>query len=132
MKSNKMNNPYLRMKMVVKKKMVANKRSRSRPQLIAFLVITFFSLAGFTSQAQTDSTLRDRKKLNTLIIVAGAGYAAGLITLDHVWYKNTERQSFRFFNDNAEWKQVDKAGHIFASYYLSDVTSRMLKRCGVT
>lgn len=65
------------------------------------------------------------------MLVSGAGYAAGIATLNHVWYKNTERQSFRFFNDNAEWKQVDKAGHFFASFYLSELPAGMLRRYGM-
>lgn len=64
-------------------------------------------------------------------MASGVGYTAGLVALNHVWYKNTERQSFRFFNDNAEWKQVDKVGHFFASFVLSDISSRTLKNCGV-
>ena len=62
------------------------------------------------------------------MIASAAGYTAGMLTLNHVWYKDTGRQSFRFFNDNAEWKQVDKAGHFFASFYLSDLPAGTLRR----
>src|SRR5688572_7564600 len=68
------------------------------------LFLCFCTFVPGDGQAQRDSTGVDRKKLNALIIAAGAGYTAGLITLNHVWYKDTERQPFRFFNDNAEWK----------------------------
>jgi uncharacterized protein YfiM (DUF2279 family) len=44
-----------------------------------------------------------------------------------VWYEGSERQSFRFFNDNAEWKQLDKAGHFYASWQISDLASRALR-----
>lgn len=81
--------------------------------------------------AQGDSSAIDTRKLRTLAIASGVGYTAGLITLNHVWYKDTEKQSFHFFNDNAEWKQVDKAGHFFASFYLSDLSSRGLRYCNV-
>jgi hypothetical protein len=101
-----------------------------RGRLSWFFILCLF-LSGFPTFSQTDSTRLNKKKLNTFLVASAVGYSAGLVTLNHVWYKNTERQSFRFFDDNAEWKQVDKAGHVFASYYLSDVTSRMLKRCGV-
>ena len=100
------------------------------PARVLFLFSLFFSLT-FLSRAQGDSTRVDRRKLNTYIVATGAAYTAGLATLNHVWYKDTERQSFRFFNDNAEWKQVDKAGHFFASFYLSDLPSRALRSCNV-
>ena len=81
--------------------------------------------------AQGDSSAIDTRKLRTLAIASGVGYTAGLITLNHVWYKDTEKQSFHFFNDNVEWKQVDKAGHFFASFYLSDLSSIGLRSCNV-
>lgn len=95
----------------------------------AMFIVVFTS--GFTTQGQHDTTALNRKRLNTLVIAAGVGYTAGLATLNHVWYKNNERQSFHFFNDNAEWKQVDKVGHLFSSFQLSDLASRALKYTGV-
>jgi uncharacterized protein YfiM (DUF2279 family) len=109
------------------KTMEANRKGGSSDICLpCFLALCFF-LNSFSLSAQSDSTHWKRKKLNTLMIASGAAYTAGLVILNHVWYRHTERQSFRFFNDNAEWKQVDKAGHFFASFYLSDVTARMLK-----
>lgn len=101
-----------------------------RTSTSVLLLLTFsFGVSVF---AQRDSSSVDRRKLRTLAIAAGTGYTAGLITLNHVWYKNTERQSFHFFNDNAEWKQVDKAGHFFAAFQLSDISSRTLRSCNLS
>lgn len=98
---------------------------------LAILVSLPLLLASSPGYTQADTAAVDRKKLNTLIIASAAGYTAGVATLNYVWYKDTERQSFRFFNDNREWKQVDKAGHFFASFYLSDLPARALRSCGV-
>jgi uncharacterized protein YfiM (DUF2279 family) len=95
--------------------------------------ITFFvasCLAALPSTAQNDSTI-DRKKLRAFVAATGAAYVAGIAGLNYVWYKNTERQSFRFFNDNAEWKQLDKAGHFFSSYYLSALPAAALRNCNM-
>jgi hypothetical protein len=92
------------------------------------LVFFGFSVLGF---GQRDTTSIDKKRLTTLVIAASAGYTGGLATLNHVWYKDTGRQSFRFFNDNAEWKQLDKAGHSFASFHLGMLTSKALSSCDV-
>jgi len=97
----------------------------------AFCFLALFSLSLSGTQAQSDSSEVDKKKLRTIAIASGAAYAGGLATLNHVWYKGTGRQSFRFFNDNTEWKQADKAGHFFASFYLADLSARALKSCHV-
>ena len=95
------------------------------------LSLSIFLLSCFCAEAQQDSTTLNRKRLNTIIIASSVGYTTGLVILNHVWYKETDKQSFRFFNDNAEWKQLDKAGHFISSFFVSDVSSRMLKSCRV-
>ena len=40
-------------------------------------------------------------------------------------------QDFTWFNDNHEWKQVDKLGHFFSTYYFSYATSEALQWTGV-
>lgn len=99
---------------------------------IIFVMLLSFLFSGIAATAQvSDSTSVNKKKLRTFIIASAVGYGSGVAALNYVWYKNTDRQSFRFFNDNAEWKQVDKAGHFFSSFYLSDLTGRALKASGV-
>ncbi len=94
-----------------------------------FLLTSF--LIVWPASAQTDSGAVNRKKLRTLVIASGAGYLAGIAGLNYVWYKNTARQSFSFFNDNSEWKQMDKAGHFFSSFQLSELPARALKSCNL-
>lgn len=102
---------------------------RRASYILCMVLLSAFSIIRPVS-AQRDSTL-NRKKLRTLVISSGAGYLAGIAGLNYVWYKNTERQSFRFFNDNAEWKQMDKAGHFFSSFQLSALPARALKSCNL-
>ena len=97
-----------------------------------YLMLLSCLLTDIGASAQVpDSASINKKKLRTFIIASSAGYVSGVAALNYVWYKDTDRQSFRFFNDNAEWKQVDKAGHFFASFYLSDLTARALRSSGV-
>ncbi len=99
----------------------------------AFLLLTLLIVCNLFSysHAQSDSSRVNDKRLKTFIITSGVGYAAGLVALNYVWYKNTERQSFQFFNDNAEWKQVDKFGHFYTSFYLSNTLTKALRGCHV-
>src|SRR5688572_29181951 len=66
-----------------------------------------------------DSTRFRSNRLRNLVIVTSIGYTAGMTGLYHLWYRDAEQQSFRFFNDNKEWKQVDKIGHFGSSFYMS-------------
>lgn len=80
----------------------------------------------------SDSTqTHNKKKLRTFAIASGSAYAITLVGLNELWYADNERQSFRFFNDNTEWKQVDKLGHFYSAFYLSYGTSQALKGCGL-
>lgn len=63
-----------------------------------------------------------------LIIAAGATYTTSLVVLSRLWYSQSPRQSFTFFNDWHEWKQVDKAGHFYTAFHLSAGTSQLLKK----
>lgn len=93
------------------------------------LLLFLSSASGFS---QADSVQQIHKpRLRTLVIGGTAAYGLTLAGLNHLWYADTRRQSFRFFNDNAEWKQVDKLGHFYSSFYFSYGTSRALQACRV-
>lgn len=109
--------------------MAVNKRG------IVFNVAVFLLLpviTHFSASAQEQDSLQiNRKRLNTFVIGSAAGYGIALAGLNYLWYKDTEQQPFRFFNDNAEWKQVDKLGHFYSAFYLSYGTSAALRWCNV-
>jgi uncharacterized protein YfiM (DUF2279 family) len=112
--------------------MVVNNSKNAQLFFQAYLVITLFLLSYFPLTAQrNDSLTINKKKLRIFAIGSGAAYAVTLIGLNNLWYKNSPRQSFRFFNDNAEWKQVDKLGHFYSSFYLSYGTSKVLRECNL-
>jgi len=88
----------------------------------------------YTLFAQADSTeipAINRKKLKTYIITASVAYTGSMVGLSELWYKDSQRQSFQFFNDDAEWKQVDKIGHFYSAFHLSHINSHFLRRCNV-
>lgn len=71
------------------------------------------------------------KRFKTVIAVESGLYAASMIELNELWYKNYERSPFHFFNDNEEWLQMDKAGHAVSAYYLGKVGVDALRWSGV-
>jgi uncharacterized protein YfiM (DUF2279 family) len=99
---------------------------------VVFLFITSSTWLCAQSPDTTQHTSVNKRRLHTLIISSTAGYGLTLTGLHQLWYKNSEKQSFRFFNDNAEWKQIDKIGHFHSSFYFSYGMQRALKWSGVS
>lgn len=95
--------------------------------LLIFIIFPFLS----HSQSIDSSQVVNKKRLKILTLGGTVAYGATLTGLSRLWYADAESQSFQFFNDNAEWKQVDKVGHFFSAFYFSYGTSRALQWCNV-
>ena len=90
-----------------------------------FCQLTFISY----SQDSTHFVFQ-KKKLSIVLGTEVVGYAGTMIGLNQLWYKNYPRSSFHFFNDNQEWLQMDKMGHITTSYYVGWAGIKVLKWTG--
>src|SRR5689334_14637500 len=90
----------------------------SRVLLTSFILILHFQVS---AQHADSSVNKVRLRNYTTAFVAGYGFS--IVGMHYLWYKDSEKQSFQFFNDNAEWKQVDKLGHFYSSFYLSALNS---------
>jgi uncharacterized protein YfiM (DUF2279 family) len=67
--------------------------------------------------------------------VAGAHAAfwtGSYIALNKSWYASYPRSSFHFFNDNSEWEQMDKIGHVWTSYNVGRASVEMWKWTGLS
>ncbi|HEX6223385.1 MAG TPA: DUF2279 domain-containing protein [Chryseolinea sp.] len=95
--------------------------------LIALIFLPWLAF----SQVADSANIVNKKRLRAFTIGGTVAYSVTLVGLNHLWYSDTESQAFRFFNDNGEWKQVDKLGHFFSTYYLSYGASRALQWCNV-
>jgi uncharacterized protein YfiM (DUF2279 family) len=73
----------------------------------------------------------NKKRLSGLVLGSTIGYGITLVGLNELWYDDSGKQSFQFFNDNDEWKQADKAGHFFSAFYLSYGAASALRWCNV-
>jgi uncharacterized protein YfiM (DUF2279 family) len=94
----------------------------------SLLLLVFATSISF---AQTDSTVVNKKRLIITSTSIGAGYAASMVVLGNAWYSDAPKTSFHFFNDAPEWKQMDKAGHFFSAFHISDNGSALLRSCNV-
>jgi hypothetical protein len=103
--------------------------STSMKRFSALLLCLCF--IGSCAAQDVDTVGVNKKRLRTFVIASGVGYGATLAGLHQLWYKDSPSQAFRFFNDNAEWKQVDKLGHFYSAYYFSYGTSAALRWCNL-
>lgn len=72
-----------------------------------------------------------RKRVRTIAIVNVAGYSAILAGLSAEWYSNYQRSGFHTFNDNREWLQVDKVGHMYGAYVESRASMEVWRWSGI-
>lgn len=96
---------------------------------------TVNSQRGINSESATDTfrTYPYNKKRIKLVTVANiAAYGGTLIGLNAIWYSKYPRSSFHFFNDDAEWLQVDKAGHVYSAYTESKATMEAWRWAGLS
>ena len=93
--------------------------------LLACLISCFQS--GFAQD-----TTRNDIPLKKVKLYGGIGYATGLFVLSQAWYAENGLEHFKFFNDNAEWLQVDKFGHTYSTYHFSRINYELLRRTELT
>jgi uncharacterized protein YfiM (DUF2279 family) len=73
----------------------------------------------------------NKGRLAGVLATQGLLYTGSMTGLYYLWYRNYPQSSFHFFNDNTEWLQMDKMGHFFSSYYLSDIMYTSYRWAGV-
>lgn len=87
---------------------------------LIWLIVLYTGLFPLHLQGQQDSVSPSYKTRRGLLISSTGVLAGGsLLALHQVWYKDYNTGRFHFFNDNQEWLQMDKAGHVYSCYQMS-------------
>ncbi len=85
------------------------------------------------SQANfADTTVPNKKRLWLVGGTQAALWVGSFVALNQLWYADYPRTSFHFFNDNKEWNQIDKLGHVFTTFQVSNISSKMWKWAGLS
>jgi len=108
---------------------------RIRNGLLRFGFILVFLLEFLNGQSQSGflppGDRYNPNRMRAVIITevaSGVAISAGLYFL---WYRKHPRSRFHFFDDNAEWLQVDKAGHATTAYNIGTIQYDLMRWCGV-
>ena len=64
----------------------------------------------------SDSLNKQRK--NSVYISEAVLASGALIALNQLWYADYPKSNFHFINDNSDWMQMDKVGHLYSSYHI--------------
>lgn len=99
--------------------------------LIKRTIALLFVFIAFSQSILAQQDSLNPKRLKTVLISEGVIYAGSMTGLYVLWYKDYPTTSFHFFNDNAEWLQMDKVGHGVTSYYIGKSGYEVLKWSGV-
>lgn len=99
--------------------------------LSTLLIACTFQLAAQQTGSfwqQSDTLNKQRRK--AVYITETAAATITLIGLNQLWYADFKRSSFHTVNDNSEWLQMDKAGHVISSYYIGKMGMSVLDWAG--
>jgi hypothetical protein len=101
------------------------------PILLLSGVYTIRAQSKFESFFTPSDTLN--KKRQTTVIVTEASLASvTLLGLNQLWYADYPRSDFHFINDNNEWLQMDKVGHMYSAYHLGRFGAELMNWSGAT
>lgn len=95
------------------------------------MLIPCFVLGQQSSFWKASDTL-NKPRRNLLIVSETVAVTGTLVALNELWYSDYPRRNFHFTNDNNQWLQLDKMGHVVGSYYLGKVGMDLLNWAGVS
>jgi hypothetical protein len=74
------------------------------------------------------------KKGRLITVISGVSvvYLGSMAYLQYVWYKDSKRVPFEFYNDLGGYNQIDKFGHIYGAYIESYIGFHSLLWAGVS
>ncbi len=100
--------------------------------ILCILVSSFsYSQENLNSFLKPSDTL-NKPRRNAVIISEASVAGLTLIGLNQLWYADFERSKFHTVNDNREWLQMDKVGHVFSSYQMGRFGAELFNWSGVS
>jgi hypothetical protein len=78
------------------------------------------------------NTIKPNKSRQKFLIGANLIIAStSIYFLYKDWYNDYPSSKFHFFNDNGEWEQVDKLGHVWSGYTLANLSTASWQWAGI-
>ncbi len=113
------------------KQSIKNKSIVKRNYFIIILLVCFFVVSYTKGQFFVNSDTLNSKRVWGVTLTEAGIYSISYLGLNQLWYAKYERSRFHFFDDSKEWLQMDKAGHCFSAYYISNLATRSYRWTGM-
>ncbi|RSK38327.1 DUF2279 domain-containing protein [Mangrovimonas spongiae] len=106
-----------------------------------FRVVFLVCLLSISCWSQTPSNLElfftpsdtlHTSRRNAVVITEASLASVTLLGLNQLWYKDYPKSKFHITNDNNQWLQMDKLGHVYSSYQLGQLGADLLQWSGVS
>lgn len=116
---------------------LTNKELAKMKKNLIFILVVLLNLNFSFSQSSINSFLTpsdslNKPRRNAVVISETALAGIALVGLNQLWYADYPKSDFKTINDNVEWYQMDKMGHVYSSYHLGRLTSEALQWSGVS
>ncbi len=90
-----------------------------------------FSQSNINTFLKPSDTLNISRR-NAVVITEASLVGLTLIGLNQLWYRDYPSSKFHSLNDNGEWMQMDKLGHVFTAYQIGKYGANVLAWSGVS
>jgi uncharacterized protein YfiM (DUF2279 family) len=97
---------------------------------IIFLILLTCHVSSGQTLFERDTVFNKKRTLAASIFNAAA-WSGSIATLQFVWYDDFSKSSFHTFNDNFEWQQMDKVGHMVTSWHFARAGGDLYEWSGV-
>ncbi len=106
-----------------------------RTQRLFFFLLAMLFFQNVYAQNDTlrfleSSPVLNHHRMNLVKYSAIGLYPVSMYWLYKQWYKDYPQSSFHFFNDEGEWQQMDKCGHVLTSYTVGKAGFKALQWAG--
>lgn len=95
-----------------------------------FSILLLLSM-GSSLQGQDSTSSQSNIRKWVLGSVQAGLWGGTFYSLNKTWYANYPRSEFHLYNDWKEWQHMDKAGHAWSSYQISNHTSKIWQWAGM-
>ncbi|MCX7552213.1 DUF2279 domain-containing protein [Xanthomarina sp. F2636L] len=99
--------------------------------LACLITCASFSQSKLNTFLKPSDTL-NKSRRNAVAITEASVATLTLVGLNQLWYADYPNSKFHTLNDNSEWLQMDKLGHVFSAYQLGRIGANTLKWSGVS
>lgn len=110
---------------------------KAGPAFFVLLILIFCSEGVHAGEKQNarlsfpDTNTINKQRMTGVIATGSVAYLGSMGALYLAWYKNHPQTSFQLYDDFPEWLQMDKGGHMVASYYIGMLGYESLRWAGV-